>query len=105
MISQYLFLDERNRVKLRYKGGGGGSDNGDDYINASFISVKVLKCHHYHNLIKWGEDEDNIVKYIASQAPVPSTFADFWHMVWEQNVTLIVSLVAVQKNRVSNSSS
>lgn len=38
--------------------------------------------------------------YIASQAPIPPTFCDFWHMVWEQDVALIVALVAVQRRRV-----
>ncbi|EGE05164.1 hypothetical protein TEQG_04182 [Trichophyton equinum CBS 127.97] len=48
-----------------------------DYINASFI--RSSRSHK---------------RYIATQAPMPSTFNDFWRVVWEQDVRLIVMLTA-----------
>ncbi|XP_073493242.1 tyrosine-protein phosphatase non-receptor type 13 isoform X5 [Phyllobates terribilis] len=52
-----------------------GSEEG--YINASFIKMPV------------GNEE---FIYIACQGPLPSTVADFWQMVWEQNSTVIAMM-------------
>lgn len=46
-----------------------------DYINASYITSKFSKR-----------------EYIATQAPLPETFADFFQMIWEENVPVIVQL-------------
>ncbi|XP_014253355.1 tyrosine-protein phosphatase non-receptor type 23 [Cimex lectularius] len=50
----------------------------DDYINASFIKELGLGCPNF----------------IMTQSPLPSTYADFWCMVLEQHVELVVCLVA-----------
>jgi len=47
-----------------------------DYINASFIS----------------DVNPRQPEYIATQAPLDNTVADFWQMVWEQGVAVIVNL-------------
>ncbi|XP_062430305.1 tyrosine-protein phosphatase non-receptor type 13 isoform X2 [Rhea pennata] len=52
-----------------------GIDGG--YINASFIRMPV------------GNEE---FIYIACQGPLPTTVADFWQMVWEQNCTVIAMM-------------
>ncbi|KIW48737.1 uncharacterized protein PV06_01302 [Exophiala oligosperma] len=48
-----------------------------DYINASHVKAEYSNRH-----------------YIATQAPIPATFNDFWRVVWEQDVRVIVMLTA-----------
>lgn len=60
--------DDTTRVPLGVEGG---------YINASFIRMPV------------GNEE---FVYIACQGPLPTTVADFWQMVWEQNCTVIAMM-------------
>ncbi|RPB23470.1 hypothetical protein L211DRAFT_838612 [Terfezia boudieri ATCC MYA-4762] len=48
-----------------------------DYINASYIKSSRSKK-----------------RYIATQGPLPSTFQDFWSVVWDQDVRVIVMLTA-----------
>ncbi|KAI4891923.1 hypothetical protein NFI96_021899, partial [Prochilodus magdalenae] len=64
---------DRNRVVLR--------SGKDDYINASFIEDLSPYCP----------------RLIATQAPLTGTAADFWLMVYEQKVSLIVMLVSEQE--------
>lgn len=59
---------DHNRVEM--------TSQRNDYINASHI--KDLTPHS--------------PSYIVTQAPLPSTFSDFWAMVWEQQAELIVCL-------------
>uniref|UniRef100_A0A663DMM7 Tyrosine-protein phosphatase non-receptor type 13 n=1 Tax=Aquila chrysaetos chrysaetos TaxID=223781 RepID=A0A663DMM7_AQUCH len=59
---------DTTRVPLGIEGG---------YINASFIRMPV------------GNEE---FTYIACQGPLPTTVADFWQMVWEQNCTVIAMM-------------
>ncbi|KAE8374318.1 protein-tyrosine phosphatase-like protein [Aspergillus bertholletiae] len=67
-----IYPFDHSRVKLQDVPLGGC-----DYVNANF-----LKAEHGNKL------------YIATQAPVPDTFADFWRVIWEQDVRLVVSLTA-----------
>lgn len=50
--------------------------SGSDYVNADFVKMEV-GSRTYH--------------YIATQGPMEKTVVDFWHMVWEQNVHIIVA--------------
>nr|CAB3265278.1 tyrosine-protein phosphatase non-receptor type 12-like [Phallusia mammillata] len=59
---------DRSRVKLPKT-----RDNSSDYINASFIK---------------GAGQSG--KYIASQGPLPHTVNDFWRMLWQYNVKIII---------------
>lgn len=49
-----------------------------DYINASYIAAK--RSHK---------------RYIATQAPIPETFKDFWKVVWDEACPVIMMLTAV----------
>ncbi|KAI0005412.1 hypothetical protein BJV74DRAFT_880678 [Russula compacta] len=51
------------------------SSSADDYVNASYVQPIGTKR-----------------RYIATQGPLPETFNDFWLLVWEQNVHVIVML-------------
>jgi tyrosine-protein phosphatase 2/3 len=68
-----IFPYDHSRVQLQRKSSAGPCD----YINASHVKAA------YSNK-----------RYIATQAPVPTTFNDFWHLVWEQDCRVIVMLTA-----------
>ncbi|EER28310.1 Protein-tyrosine phosphatase domain containing protein [Coccidioides posadasii C735 delta SOWgp] len=67
-----IYPYEHCRVRL-----GSTVQGSCDYVNASYV-----KASRSNKL------------YIATQAPLPSTFKDFWHVVWEQDARLIVMLTA-----------
>ncbi|KAK9330916.1 protein-tyrosine phosphatase-like protein [Lipomyces starkeyi] len=69
-----IFPYDHTRVKLSCSPGS------CDYINASFIRA--------HGSTK---------QYIATQGPLPETFSDFWSVVWDQNVRVIVMLTPTKE--------
>lgn len=48
-----------------------------DYFNASYITTKGTS-----------------LRYIATQGPLPDTFADFWNVIWAKKIPVIVMLTA-----------
>ncbi|KAJ2977705.1 hypothetical protein NUW58_g7727 [Xylaria curta] len=66
---------EHARVRLNC-----GEDGTCDYINASH--VQASRSHK---------------RYIAAQGPLPATFGDFWSVVWDQDVRVIVMLTAEEE--------
>ncbi|XP_058447776.1 tyrosine-protein phosphatase 69D [Malaya genurostris] len=67
---------DQTRVKLSTMNGLSGSD----YINANFvIGYKERK------------------KFICAQGPMDSTIVDFWRMIWEQHLEIIVMLTNLEE--------
>lgn len=64
------FEHARVRIQGRPKGAC-------DYVNASHI-----------------KSQRSNKRYIASQGPLPATFEDFWSVIWDQDVRVIVMLTA-----------
>uniref|UniRef100_H0XEG9 Tyrosine-protein phosphatase non-receptor type n=1 Tax=Otolemur garnettii TaxID=30611 RepID=H0XEG9_OTOGA len=54
----------------------------EDYINASYVNMEISAA----NLVN---------KYIAAQGPLPHTCAQFWQVVWDQKLSLIVMLTTL----------
>ncbi|XP_036903465.1 tyrosine-protein phosphatase non-receptor type 3 isoform X6 [Sturnira hondurensis] len=54
----------------------------EDYINASYVNMEVPAA-------------DLVNKYIAAQGPLPHTCAQFWQVVWDQKLPLIVMLTTL----------
>lgn len=69
-------LPDETRVRLEYKDGVEGSD----YINANFINGETPNSYRY---------------YIACQAPIENTVTDFWRMIWEQRIGVILMLTGL----------
>uniref|UniRef100_A0AAY4A7M7 Tyrosine-protein phosphatase non-receptor type 9 n=1 Tax=Denticeps clupeoides TaxID=299321 RepID=A0AAY4A7M7_9TELE len=79
--SDVLCLDE-SRVRLTPL--SETEDETSDYINASFM-----------------DGYKRIRTYVATQGPLPKTFGDFWRMVWEQMVLIIVMTTrVVERGRI-----
>ncbi|KAL8600114.1 hypothetical protein ACOMHN_009721 [Nucella lapillus] len=63
---------DHSRVVLKMES---GRLKQSDYINANYV-----------------DGYQKIRSYIATQGPLPQTFPDLWHMVWEQNCCVIVMI-------------
>lgn len=111
-------MSEYSRVKL--------FDKKDDYINASYVQYAVVKndaalcpvsplSDLEQDLVLSGllsqesletkrhpERLQKSRKYIATQGPLPTTFSDFWKMVWDEDSHVIVMLTNEEElNKVS----
>ncbi|KAG2196233.1 hypothetical protein INT47_007660 [Mucor saturninus] len=103
---------EYTRVKLNQNG-----SQLNDYINASFI--QYVDCDTAHistpsaltnevpKVLSLDEQDKTCAsdrryrRYISTQGPLPTTFNDFWEVVWEQNTRVIVMLTKEEEmNRI-----
>ncbi|KAA3677862.1 uncharacterized protein DEA37_0007772, partial [Paragonimus westermani] len=70
------------------------SNNPERYINASFV-YKLQPCR---DRLCPPELDRSCTPFIASQAPIKNTIDDFWQMIWEQNVHIIVMLTKLNED-------
>ena len=70
-----------------------------DYINATHIDVSIgcvhciVQCVYYFKLPLQSLLKPNA--YIVSQGPNETTLEDFWCMIWQENIRVIVMLTKV----------
>lgn len=109
---------EYSRVKLE--------ENNDDYINANYVQfANIRKNITLSPISKSGQEvkleEKGLLseasvrtmnrlnvdlssnhRYISTQGPLPTTFNDFWKMVWSENSSVIVMLTQeTEMNKVN----
>ena len=72
--TSHILPYDSNRIKVQ---GIVPSGEGTDYINASLVKT------HMHTF------------YVVTQCPMNTTMGEFWRMVWEQEISVIVALLAV----------
>lgn len=81
--NRYRDISPYDQTRVIMKNGVTG-----DYINANYVNMEI--------------PVSGIVnRYIAAQGPLPTTCADFWQMIWEQQSTLVVMLTTkVERGRI-----
>lgn len=104
--------DDHSRVKLSNSLDRDGKCG--DYINANFVDVSVflslVHTAHLHpaftkrRFLLQGYERTRA--YIAAQGPLRAGREDFWRMIWQQNVGVIVMITNLkEKGRVGGRSS
>uniref|UniRef100_A0A915DPI8 Tyrosine-protein phosphatase domain-containing protein n=1 Tax=Ditylenchus dipsaci TaxID=166011 RepID=A0A915DPI8_9BILA len=65
--------------------------NADKNFDKSVIPYDE-SCNTYINASKIHDSDPRQIAYVATQSPLQNTANDFWQMVWEQGIALIVNL-------------
>ena len=101
-ISTSWTIDDHCRVVLKSRPG----DKGSDYINASFVDVSrnvsnviLIGSHTY----TYPQGYYQKAAYIVTQGPLQDTCDDFWRMIWEKKVALIVMLTKLTEKEIVSS--
>jgi len=71
--NRYFNVIPLNETRVKLSDGEPG-----DYVNASWIKPSTAYAHK--------------LAYISAQAPVRKAIADFWRMIWQESVFIIVML-------------
>lgn len=79
--NRYRDISPYDQTRVMLRGGGIGTT---DYINANYVNMEI-------------PGSGIVNRYIAAQGPLASTCEDFWLLVWEQRVTLVVMLTELQE--------
>lgn len=68
------------------------NDQQSSPLKASGSIVNVESGTNYINASKIYDSDPRQIAYVATQSPMQNTVNDFWQMVWEQGIALIVNL-------------
>lgn len=63
--------------------------------NIQLCKIEILEFSDV--MWKRSIDDVEIIVYLFSLGPLPSTFNDFWRMVWEKNCSSVVMLTNLQE--------
>ncbi|XP_046577965.1 tyrosine-protein phosphatase 10D-like [Haliotis rubra] len=83
-----------NRSKNRYV-----NIMGYDHSRVKLLPLDEDECSDYINA-NYIPGYTSPREYIASQGPLSQTTVDFWRMIWEQKVPIIVMLTGLEENGV-----
>lgn len=100
--------DDHSRVKLSNSLDRDGKCG--DYINANFVDAStfvwssklLLKSYRMCSHRFWHfQGYERTRAYIAAQGPLRASREDFWRMIWQQNVGVIIMITNLkEKGRV-----
>ncbi len=93
VISTVSISDDHSRVVLER------NPSDSDYINANYIDVSKYLNNYRHSQFKSSmvQGEENLGNFIATQGPMANTVGDFWWMVWEKHIPMIIMLTNLEE--------
>ena len=83
--------DDHSRVVLE------SNPSNSDYINANYISVSKYLARHSQLKSSMVQGVENLGNFIATQGPIENTVGDFWWMVWEKHIPMIIMLTNLEE--------
>lgn len=77
----------RDKSNLFASSGDGNQEFDSDSVAKSYMNANIIRSAKLRNL------------FIATQGPQENTFLNFWRMVWQEKVSLIVMLCPLQEDK------